>query len=158
MQNFSISTLPFAKVSISIAEGKRRILAISTAAAAGIVNGYEDGTFRPNNAITRAEFAAIASRFANVPYDGEEMFSDIADHWAKDNINEAAIVGWINGYEDGTYKPENTLTRAEAATLIYRLKNIVKQGIKFVSVKVAMSEAGSEDSFMNFSKIKYFIF
>lgn len=95
--------------------------AISTAASAGIVNGYEDGTFRPNNAITRAEFAAIASRFANVPYDGEEMFSDIADHWAKDNINEAAIVGWINGYEDGTFRPNKNITRAEAMTLINRV-------------------------------------
>jgi hypothetical protein len=95
--------------------------AISTAAAAGIVNGYDDGTFKPNNAITRAEFAAIASRFANVPYDGEDMFSDISKHWAADNINEAAIVGWVNGYDDGTFRPDRNITRAEAMTLINRV-------------------------------------
>ena len=95
--------------------------AISTAAQAGIVNGYEDGTFRPNNPITRAEFAAIASRFANVPFEGEDMFSDITGHWAADNINEATTVGWINGYEDGTFRPDRNITRAEAMTLINRV-------------------------------------
>lgn len=95
--------------------------AVSTATQAGIVNGYEDGTFRPNNPITRAEFAAIASRFANVPFDGEDMFSDITGHWAAANINEAATVGWINGYEDGTFRPDRNITRAEAMTLINRV-------------------------------------
>lgn len=95
--------------------------AISTAAAAGIVNGYDDGTFRPNARITRAEFAAIASRFSSVEYTGEDKFSDIGSHWSRESVNKAAETGWVNGYDDGTYKPDQPITRAEAMTLINRM-------------------------------------
>ena len=93
--------------------------AISTMVNAGIIQGYEDGTFRPNNNITRAEFAAIASRFMSSGYDVEEdLFTDIANHWARDNINDAAMTKWINGYPDGTFLPDKVITRAEAVTLV----------------------------------------
>lgn len=93
--------------------------AISTMVNAGIIQGYEDGTFRPNNNITRAEFAAIASRFMSSGYDVEEdLFTDIANHWARDNINDAATAKWINGYPDGTFLPDKAITRAEAVTLV----------------------------------------
>lgn len=95
--------------------------AVSTAANAGIVKGYEDGTFRPNAPITRAEFGAIASRFASVAYEGEDLFSDIGGHWSADEVNKAANVGWITGYEDGTFRPDQYITRAEAMTLINRV-------------------------------------
>ena len=86
---------------------------------AGIIQGYEDGTFRPNNNITRAEFAAIASRFMSSGYDVEEdLFTDIANHWARENINDAAMTKWINGYPDGTFLPDKAITRAEAVTLV----------------------------------------
>jgi len=88
---------------------------------AGIVDGYPDGTFRPNAAITRAEFAAIAARFDN---DGDKTaakFSDIANHWAKDEISIAYNNGWINGYPDGTFGPQRNITRAETATMINRV-------------------------------------
>ncbi|OUP50231.1 hypothetical protein B5F17_14115 [Butyricicoccus pullicaecorum] len=93
--------------------------AISTMVNAGIIQGYEDGTFRPNANITRAEFAAIASRFMSSGYDVEEdLFTDIANHWARDNINDAAMTKWINGYPDGTFLPDKVITRAEAVTLV----------------------------------------
>ena len=93
--------------------------AISTMVNAGIIQGYEDGTFRPNANITRAEFAAIASRFMSSGYDVEEdLFTDIANHWARENINDAAMTKWINGYPDGTFLPDKAITRAEAVTLV----------------------------------------
>ena len=93
--------------------------AVSTMVNAGIIQGYEDGTFRPNNNITRAEFAAIASRFMSSGYDVEEdLFTDIANHWARQNINDAAMTQWINGYPDGTFLPDKAITRAEAVTLV----------------------------------------
>lgn len=96
-------------------------ISISTARAAGIINGYEDGSFRPDQKITRAEFAAIAARFTSLKYEGSGMFSDLDGHWAADDINNAAITGWINGYEDGTFKPDEVITRAEAIALINRM-------------------------------------
>ena len=93
--------------------------AISTMVNAGLIQGYEDGTFRPNDNITRAEFAAIASRFMTSGYDVEEdLFTDISDHWARENINDAAMTQWIHGYPDGTFLPDNDITRAEAVTLV----------------------------------------
>ena len=94
---------------------------ISTVAAAGIVNGYDDGTFLPNNKITRAEFATIAARFTSLVHEGENLFTDIDGHWAAEYINNAAITGWVNGYDDGTFKPNAEITRAEAITLINRV-------------------------------------
>lgn len=93
--------------------------AVSTMVNMGIIQGYEDGTFRPNANITRAEFAAIAARFMSSGYDVEEdLFTDIANHWARESINDAAMAGWINGYEDGTFRPDAAITRAEAVTLV----------------------------------------
>ena len=94
--------------------------AVSTLSNAGIISGYEDGTFRPNGYITRAEFATIAARFFDAAYSGEDLFPDISGHWAKDYINQAANKGFVNGYEDGTFKPNQNITRAEAVTLVNR--------------------------------------
>ena len=95
--------------------------AISTTANAGWVSGYPDGTFRPDAYITRAEFATIAARFLSDVYGGTSMFTDIDRHWAEDYINRAAAAGWINGYADGTFRPNAYITRAEAVTLINRM-------------------------------------
>lgn len=94
--------------------------AVSTLSNAGIIAGYEDGSFRPNGYITRAEFATIAARFFDVSYNGKDLFPDISGHWAKDYINQAANKGFVNGYEDGTFKPDRNITRAEAVTLVNR--------------------------------------
>ena len=98
-------------------------MAISTMANAGVLNGYEDGTFRPTNNITRAEFATIAAKFDSHAYVGPDKFSDISGHWANEYINRAAAMGWINGYEDGTFRPDAYITRAEAMTLVNNVLN-----------------------------------
>lgn len=94
--------------------------AVCTLSNAGIISGYPDGSFRPNGKITRAEFATIASRFFDVTVSGEDAFPDISGHWAEQYINEAAAIGIINGYEDGTFRPQKLITRAEAMTMVNR--------------------------------------
>ena len=95
--------------------------AVSTLSAMGIVKGDSHGKFNPNAPITRAEFAAIAARFDDKADTTAVDFSDIASHWAKDEISAAANNGWINGYTDGTFRPNNKITRAEAMTLVNRV-------------------------------------
>lgn len=94
--------------------------AICTLSNAGIISGYPDGSFQPNGKITRAEFATIASRFFDVEASGSDIFPDIDGHWAEQYINEAATAGIINGYEDGTFRPQKLITRAEAVTMVNR--------------------------------------
>ena len=94
--------------------------AVSTLTNAGVLDGYEDGTFKPNGNITRAEFATITARFFEATYDGENLFPDIEGHWAQDYINEAANAGIVDGYEDGTFRPQQYITRAEAVTMVNR--------------------------------------
>jgi uncharacterized repeat protein (TIGR02543 family) len=97
--------------------------AVSTLSKMGIIKGYEDGSFKPNDPISRAEFAAIAARFDP---DGDKTpasFFDVTSHWAKDEISIAANHGWIKGYEDGSFKPDQKITRAETMTLVNRVLN-----------------------------------
>lgn len=96
--------------------------AISTCARAGILKGYEDGTFRPNDTITRAEFAAIAARFVSDDVPGYDYFTDMDGHWAQIDVARAVMAGWIKG-EGRLFRPEDKLTRAEAATLVNRMIN-----------------------------------
>jgi len=94
--------------------------AVSTLTAMGVLNGY-NGMFRPDEFITRAEFAAIAARFdANADTTGA-AFNDIYGHWGQKEISQAANNGWVLGYEDGTFKPDQLITRAEAMTLVNRV-------------------------------------
>ena len=96
--------------------------AISTLSNAGIITGYPDGTFRPDAPITRSEFAAIAARFSEVVWNGGNSFSDVPEnHWAARYIALAEHLGWITGYPDGTFRPEQNITRAESMTLINRV-------------------------------------
>ena len=95
--------------------------AVSTLSKMGIIKGYEDGSFKPDASISRAEFAAIAARFDP---DGDKTpatFSDVSSHWAKDEISIAANHGWIKGYEDASFKPDQKITRAETMTLVNRV-------------------------------------
>ncbi len=91
---------------------------ISTLAYGRILKGYEDGTFRPHSFITRAELAVIASRFDKLEVGAKHNFSDLAGHWAEPYIASAVEKGWVNGYPDGSFKPEQYITRAEFATLV----------------------------------------
>lgn len=93
--------------------------AISTMVNLGVICGYEDGTFRPNARITRAEFAAIATRFMNgQDTAAQDLFADIMHHWARRDINIAAAAGWVHGYENNVFAPDLAMTRAEVATVI----------------------------------------
>ena len=98
--------------------------AIATMSKTGAFQGYNDGTFKPNQAMTRAELAKVAVSFFP---DGVETaankttFSDINGHWAQSYIQKAADLGLIQGYPDGTYKPDNYISRAEAMSIINRL-------------------------------------
>ncbi len=94
--------------------------AVSTCARAGIIQGYPDGTFRPNENITRAEFAAIAARFVSDDVPGYDYFTDMEGHWARIPVARAVMAGWIRG--DGrTFRPQDRMSRAETATLVNRM-------------------------------------
>ncbi len=88
-----------------------------------------DGTFKPNDTITRAEFTTIAARFDQYKAKEDADFTDIEDHWAKVYIAIAADKGWVGGYPDGTFKPDQKISRAEAVALVNRVldRNIEKE-------------------------------
>jgi len=96
--------------------------AVNYLAQINVLTGYTDGTFRPDAIITRAEFATMTSKFFEVitPVIALNSFTDVDYHWARDYINAAFIGGWIQGYGDGTFRPDNHITRAEAVTLVNR--------------------------------------
>lgn len=94
--------------------------AIATLTNMGIIKGYTDGSFQPNKSITRAELATIIARFAKLDVN-TKTFSDINGHWAQKNIELAAGNGWINGYENGSFRPNNNITRAETFAMINRV-------------------------------------
>ena len=87
-----------------------------------IIKGYEDGTFRPNAPITRAEFATIASKFDEIIGGDVKGFYDVpASHWALKYINSAYERGWVTGYEDGSFRPDRNITRAEVVTVTNKM-------------------------------------
>lgn len=104
--------------------------AISTLSSMGIVKGYADGTFDPNGNITRGEFAAIAARFEKNGNTTDADFSDIYTYWGKKEISIAANNGWVLGYEDGSFKPNQLITRAEAMTMVNRVLQRIPQSTK----------------------------
>ncbi|MDU1023410.1 MAG: S-layer homology domain-containing protein [Peptoniphilus harei] len=91
---------------------------INFAANKGFIKGYADGTFKPNQAITRAEFAQMIAVFVKDGYPGTGELKDVKGHWASDAINELYGNKNIKGYDDGTFKPDQKLTRAEAVTIL----------------------------------------
>ena len=97
--------------------------AVDIVARQGVVKGYEDGTFRPNQPITRREFAAIAARYAG-NIDTWRTFRDVpSTDWAYTLINRVGGAGWITGYEDNTFRPNNLITRAEVVAIVNRMLN-----------------------------------
>lgn len=90
----------------------------------GLIKGYEDGTFRPNSPITRAEFATIASKFEELVGSDGKGFDDVTqDHWALMYINSVYARGWVGGYEDGSFRPDQNITRAEVVTVTNKMLN-----------------------------------
>ena len=115
--------------------------AISTMAAMGILRGDPDGSFRPDDSITRAEFAAIAARFEENGDSTPANFTDLYNHWSAEEVSIAANNGWILGYEDNTFRPDQNITRAEAMTVINRvLQRIVKDPDHLLAGMVTWSD------------------
>lgn len=98
--------------------------AIGQVTRSGIMKGYSGGSFKPNQTITRAEMATILSRLIISAQDHAAGFSDISGHWAQAAIERMSQAGIITGYEDGTFRPDQTLTRAEAVTIVNRALDI----------------------------------
>lgn len=104
-------------------ENRWSITAISYLEQLGIIKGYPDGSFRPDAEITRAEFAAMASKFADLK-EGDKTFKDLdRDHWAYDLVRRAASAGWIHGYPDGTFKADKKISRAEVVSITNKMLN-----------------------------------
>ena len=111
---------------------------INYAVAKGFIKGYSDGTFKPNQAITRAEFAQMISAFVKNGYPGTGSFKDVKGHWASDAISALYGNKNIKGYGDGTFKPDQKLTRAEAVTILNSVFGRNTKSNSFANV----SEAG----------------
>ena len=101
--------------------------AISTMTGLGFVQGRSTTTFDPQSPITRAQFAAICARFDTGTSSGTQTFSDISGHWAEKYIQRAAELGWIKGFEDGTFRPDTYITRAQAMNMINRVLNRIPE-------------------------------
>ena len=103
-----------------VPDGKWYTTYVATLEKAGVIVDSKDGNFRPNDAITRAELASMLAQFANVT-GGTNTFSDVpATHWAASYIAAAVRSGWIQGYPDGTFRPEQTIKRAEMTAMVNR--------------------------------------
>lgn len=113
--------------------------AISTRSNAGIVTGYNDGTFRPNQPITRGEMAKIIANFANLNK-GTKSFTDLSGHWSKSYVELAAGNGWIAGYPDGSFRPDQKITRAETVTMINRvLERVPAKELRLLSRSIMLT-------------------
>ena len=88
-----------------------------------LVNGYEDGSFRPEDTITRAEFVTILTRFPHDDIGTEQSFADVpAAHWAYSAVQTALAQGWVSADDaDSTFRPDEAITRAEVVTILNRV-------------------------------------
>ncbi|WP_258359602.1 S-layer homology domain-containing protein [Moorella sulfitireducens] len=120
LENSEATQVPFTDVK----SGDRYAGAVAAAYAGGLIRGYEDGTFRPQKSITREEMAAMLARALDLlDYEGDVSFkdSDKISAWAMNSVAAAAARGLVKGYEDGTFRPAATASRAECAVMIYRM-------------------------------------
>ena len=104
-----------------------------------VLRGYPDGSFRPKGSITRAEFVTILSRFFDAET-SERGFPDVpASHWAYHAVQTALAKRWVSGYPDGTFKPDNSITRAEAVTAI---NNVLGRSAADAATRTLLSDGG----------------
>lgn len=122
--------------------------AISVMTKMEFLEGYPDGSFKPNAFITRAELAAITMRIANqlgLSGDNEVDYTDIAGHWAEEEIIAATMLGWLKGCNDGLFEPDREITRAEFMTLINRLMERVPQSTEDLLLEVMVTWIDNSD-------------
>ena len=113
--------LPCTAAAFEDVSGRPSEAAVTRLTNLGILHGYEDGTFRPDSPVTRAEMAKIlVTALAVQGPEGEDSFSDTADHWAAPYIGAAAALGLIRGYPDGSFRPDDSVTTAEVLTMLVR--------------------------------------
>lgn len=101
--------------------GKWYAVAVSTLANAGAIKGYSNGTFQPGKPINRAEFVTILTGIYGVNTSKGMPFADVGSAWCHDAVATAYANGWVDGYADGTFHPNQTITRAEAVTILNRV-------------------------------------
>lgn len=104
----------------------------------GLLEGKSKDSFAPNAPISRAEFAVLAARFQNLKYTNGKVFSDVEKgHWAYSYINAASEAGWIEGYPDGTFRPDKEITRTETVTLVNSMINrtVTREKLKALNVR-----------------------
>ncbi|MFC0211573.1 S-layer homology domain-containing protein [Paenibacillus chartarius] len=97
---------------------------VDTFVKLGVIKGYEDGTAKPNQEITRAEFVSILSRIFTVSGTKQVQLNDVGSHWAHDAIEQFASAGVIGGYGDGTFQPDRTISREEMVLILSRIVNM----------------------------------
>jgi len=118
--------------------------AISYCVMHDVFNGYEDGTFRPSQPITRQELAVTVARLAGVKEGADLPFSDVEDigDWAVSGVYTAYDNGWVNGYEDGTFKPLNNIRRDETVKVFngYLNRGVDKEGLKALTAYVPATD------------------
>ena len=105
-----------------ISGGEWYAQAVNYLAKLGIITGYEDGSFRPEQAMSRAEFAAMIARFDEMEAADMTPFVDLTEqHWAHDYVISAYLKGWMSGYPTGEFRPESPITRAEVVMIVNRM-------------------------------------
>ena len=97
--------------------------AINYVVSKNLISGYPNGTFKPNESITRAEFAQMISGYVKNEKNSSSDFQDVKDHWAKDAIDKLYGNKNVSGYPDGSFKPNAKITRAEAVTILNSVFN-----------------------------------
>ncbi|WP_313016318.1 S-layer homology domain-containing protein [Acetoanaerobium noterae] len=121
----SASTVSFAAGFSDLSQASWAKATIEEWTQKGLVSGYLDGTFRPSNHITRAEFATLVQKAFDLKSEAKSEFSDVASSdWYYDAIATLASLGVVGGYEDGTFRPAGHITRAEAAAIMTNLKKL----------------------------------
>lgn len=115
---FGAASMAYASTRLSDIEGHWAQSTIQDMVNEGIIGGYPDGTFKPNNNITRAEFASLIVRAFNLKSDSGKVFNDTANHWAKGAISTANYYGLVSGYSDSVFGPDDPVTREQIAVMI----------------------------------------
>lgn len=146
-----LTAMPVSAANFSDTKGHWAEASIERWVDAGILNGYADGTFKPNNPIKRGELAKVLSEVLGLTEESTKSFNDINAHWAKSYVLKCAQQSIINGYSDGSFKPDNNVTRQEAVTMIAR----AMLGILGDSYGEDVSEFKDAEKVQNYAKAAF---